>query len=427
MYESVLRKTLKEVIRSKKLVENCFQRQKNTIFSKLTFIEKSCLMVLLDKKFKRSATPHIKTHGKKLFNLWKKQSVRCPEAILNISKKRLTLKERNALRFGLNHPILPRKIEKDKMKTNIERLAFRLTNNTETHSVDEETKDEIKFLVKQFVDAGNRICSKRTNRSFHNTLNKLSQDPAIKICRYDKGNGLAILDASDYNTKLNSIVSDKTKFLEIEYDSNKMQHPTITKENSITYYIKQYLKKVQGWEDLIPNGSKPGKLYGMAKVHKPDIPLRPVVSMINTPEYKLAKFLDGLIKPHIPDRFLLHSTEHFIDSLKDVPYSKKDNMVSFDVISLFTNVPLPETIEIIVNYLYEKNKNIMPIERKVFRKLMFIATQGIFMFDGKLYKQIDGVTMRNPLGPILANFFLGHLEKALFENPDNKDELPKLY
>ena len=341
-------------------------------------------MALLDKEFKRSATPHIKTHEKKLFNLWKKQSVRCPEAILNISKKRLTLKERNALRFGLNHPILPRKIEKDKMKTNIERLAFRLTNNTETHYVDEETKDEIKFLVKQFVDACNRICSKRTNRSLHNTSNKLSQDTAIKICRYDKGNGLAILDASDYNTKSNSIISDKTKFLEIEYDSNKMQHPTIPKENSITYYIKQYLKKVQGWEDLIPNGSKPGKLYGMAKVYKPDIPLKPVVSMINTPEYKLAKFLDRLIKPHIPDRFLLHSTEHFIDSLKDVPYSKKDSMVSFDVVSLFTNVPLPETIEIIINYLYEENKNIMPIERKVYRKLMFIATQEILMFDGKL-------------------------------------------
>ena len=145
-----------------------------------------------------------------------------------------------------------------------------------------------------------------------------------------------------------------------------MQHPTITKENSITYYIKQYLKKVQGWEDLIPNDSKPGKLYSMAKVHKPDVPLRPVASMINTPEYKLAKFLDVPIKPHIPDRFLLHSTEHFIDSLKDVPYSRKDSMVSFDVVSLFTNVPLPETIEIISIYLYEDTINIMPIERKVF-------------------------------------------------------------
>ena len=122
-----------------------------------------------------------------------------------------------------------------------------------------------------------------------------------------------------------------------------MQHPTITKENSILYYIKQYLKKVEGWEDLNPNGTKPGKLFGMAKDHKPYITLTPVVSMINTSEYKFAKFLDGLIKPHIADRFLPQSIEHFIDSLKDVPYSKKDNMVGFDVLSLFTNV-LQETV-----------------------------------------------------------------------------------
>ena len=49
-------------------------------------------------------------------------------------------------------------------------------------------------------------------------------------------------------------------------------------------------------------------------------------------------------------------TEHFIDSLKDIPNSRKDNMASFDVVSLFTNVLLPETIEIISNYLYEENK-----------------------------------------------------------------------
>ena len=45
-------------------------------------------------------------------------------------------------------------------------------------------------------------------------------------------------------------------------------------------------------EDLIPNNGKPRKLSGIVKVHKPDIRLRPIVSMINTPDYKLAKFLD---------------------------------------------------------------------------------------------------------------------------------------
>jgi len=46
---------------------------------------------------------------------------------------------------------------------------------------------------------------------------------------------------------------------------------------------------------LIPSGSKPGKLYGLAEVHKDNISFRPVVTMIGTPEYKLTKFLGSLI------------------------------------------------------------------------------------------------------------------------------------
>ena len=66
---------------------------------------------------------------------------------------------------------------------------------------------------------------------------QLSQDYTIKICRHDKGNDLIILDASNYNTMLTSIIRDKTKFLEIEYDSNEMQHSTVAKENSVTCCI----------------------------------------------------------------------------------------------------------------------------------------------------------------------------------------------
>ena len=73
---------------------------------------------MLDKEFKRSALTHNKTYLKKLFNLWKKQFVRCPDAIFNISKTRLTLKDRNALKINLNYPILPRTIEKNKTKSN---------------------------------------------------------------------------------------------------------------------------------------------------------------------------------------------------------------------------------------------------------------------------------------------------------------------
>ena len=56
---------------------------------------------------------------------------------------------------------------------------------------------------------------------------------------------------------------------------------------------------------------------------------------------------------------------------------------------------------------------------------MFMATQELFMYNDKLYKQIDGVTMGSPLDPTLANFFLGCLEEKIFEN--NCNVVLKLY
>ena len=47
---------------------------------------------------------------------------------------------------------------------------------------------------------------------------------------------------------------------------------------------------------------------------------------------------------------------------------------------------------------------------------MTMATQGIFMYNDKLYQQVDGVVMGSPLGPTIANFLLAHLETVLSKN-----------
>ena len=114
--------------------------------------------------------------------------------------------------------------------------------------------------------------------------------------------------------------------------------------------------------------------------------------MVGTPEYKLAKYLDNLIKPHIPDTYLLRFTENFIERLKECPCNNKNTMVSFDVVSLFTYVPLAETIELVIERLYDNNNsNAIPFEKSIFRQLMFMAMQLLFMYNDKLHKQIDGV------------------------------------
>ena len=115
-----------------------------------------------------------------------------------------------------------------------------------------------------------------------------------------------------------------------------------------------------------------------------------------------------------------------MEKLKQFQFSKSQVMVSFDVVSLFTNVPLSETIELIADRIYtEDNSNAASFNRDIFKKLIFLATQGIFMFSDRLYKQMDGVTMGHPLAPTLANFFLGHLKEKTFAQ--NSSTAPKLY
>ena len=132
------------------------------------------------------------------------------------------------------------------------------------------------------------------------------------------------------------------------------------------------------------------------------------------------------MKPYLPKQYILDSTSHFIDKLKQFPSNEKQVMVSFDVVSLFTNVPVTETINLIADYVYvETNDSIPPFTKDIFIKLMNLATKDLFFYEEVLYQQIDGVTTGSPLDPNLANFFMANLENKLLQK--ESDTKPKLY
>ena len=154
-------------------------------------------------------------------------------------------------------------------------------------------------------------------------------------------------------------------------------------------------------------------MYGLCKVHKAvnDIcpPFRPILSAIGTPSYKIAKFLFPKLSSITFNEFTEKDSFPFAEGI--VHQDSKLSMVSLDVDSLFTNIPLEETTNICTNLIYDNVHVIEDINKFEFKNLLSLATQeSYFLFDDVLYKQKDGVAMGSPLGPTMANVLLSFYE-----------------
>ena len=124
----------------------------------------------------------------------------------------------------------------------------------------------------------------------------------------------------------------------------------------------------------------------------------------------------------MPDAFSISDSFSFVEELKTVDFSNKF-MVSFDVVSLFTNIPLKESIDLAVSYITEGNPSLKLSKTDLTKLFSFATSQTNFLFNGKMYDQIDGVAMGSPLAPVLANLFLGHYENIWL----NKYQGPSLH
>ena len=145
---------------------------------------------------------------------------------------------------------------------------------------------------------------------------------------------------------------------------------------------------------------------------------------IGTFNYNLARFLCDLCSPLVTNDHSCKDIFTFVSQIKNANLSKKF-LVSHDVTSLFTSIPLQETTDIAINLIFNDNSNLNITKKELKKLFLFATSQPHFIFNGKFYNQIDGVAMGSPLALVLANIFMGFYEsKWLNEYNLNK---PKFY
>ena len=127
---------------------------------------------------------------------------------------------------------------------------------------------------------------------------------------------------------------------------------------------------------------------------------------MGTFNYNLASFSGEMVKKVTPIEFSCSDTFCFLEDLHK--HAIKDKFtVSFDICSLFINIPLHETIDLAVDRIM-KNDPSLKITRKELCELFEFATSKTnFIFQNVIYDQVDGISMGSPLAPTLANLFMG--------------------
>ena len=130
--------------------------------------------------------------------------------------------------------------------------------------------------------------------------------------------------------------------------------------------------------------------YGLPKIHKENIPLRPIVSAYGSVTYEVAKLLAQTLQPLCGNtvHHVKNSTD-FASSVLNTRVTRNEVMASFDVVSLFTSVPLNEVLKLTNDLLLadstlEERSTIPVID--IMRLLEFCLRNTYFQFRGTIYE-----------------------------------------
>ena len=132
--------------------------------------------------------------------------------------------------------------------------------------------------------------------------------------------------------------------MKFKFITDDLFNVLITKEDKISRFLSKLKKgkeiSVCEFSQMYATGTLPGILYGLPKIHKNGTPLRPILSAIRTAGYKLlAKCFVPLLAPFTTNQYSVRDSFSFVEEILSLKNSNSYIMASFDIKSLFTNIP----------------------------------------------------------------------------------------
>ena len=244
-------------------------------------------------------------------------------------------------------------------------------------------------------------------------MKELQSDTSIVILPADKGRCALILNRKVYLEKRMDHINNGPNQLLKKDPTTKIKTKTLKQlkvlkdnefiDNKLYYYLK------------LADSPAPS-FYSQTKIHKPGVPIRPIVSFRSSPLYNLNKYIANILKAHVRDENNnAKNSTTFSNYIRNVPIEDDEIMVSFDVTSLYTNIPIIDTLNIIKDYVNNDDqctrKTAIPQDKFLLLVHLVLRTT-CYTFNFQFYQQTDSVAMGGPASSTTAEISMKAYERT---------------
>lgn len=325
--------------------------------------------------------------------------------IVNLSSSTLNHNESALLQKGLKHsPVSPPN------SNSLKNMCIHMDNTLSNDAARTETKHAVTQTIKQHLKHSTHSQLSSSDVTTAKQLKAKITQENLTVTKADKGNSIVILDKEDYNKKVQDFINTN-EISSLKTDPTNTHLTTLKQELNESKALFPYPQR------FLPRNPLPPRLYGLPKIHKPAIPIRPVVSYTNTLTHRIAHKLNRDFRQHVhytSQHTILNSVE-LISKIKDTPVPANAKLVSFDVSSLFPSIPTSECKDLLKDII-DKSSCAVPIKTELFNLISLCIDANYFKFNDIFYKQDSGLPMGSPLSPLLADIFMDNWENNLFQS-----------
>ncbi|XP_074028848.1 uncharacterized protein [Leptinotarsa decemlineata] len=266
-------------------------------------------------------------------------------------------------------------------------------------------------LVTNFLHNDNNF-NNHLNVTFNRTKKFLKENPNIRVINSDKMNVTTIMTTSQYESLANDILKDSNYYKVLRRDSS----------NTIQQKANKFISNLVQNNILTENEGKTyrnyngviNKFYGLPKIHKPILSLRPIISGVNSPNREVAQLITDILSIAYKNdnNFFVKDSFQFCNFINEFQLPPNHIIISLDAKALFNNISCTTAINSITKHWIDISKCCKLTLSQFIQAIEFLYDSTVFSFSNNIYKQIQGMPMGSPVSPILAQYVMDDLVEA---------------